>query len=62
MCPLSCGTGTHGPEGRHIEAWIDATTGAGIDEVDVDHDYLASLTIAFDPGSKSVHVTGLGCP
>lgn len=61
VCPTICG-GADSPEGEHIEAWLDAKTGAGLGEMKLDHDDLGKATPVFDAKARTLSVTGPGCP
>lgn len=59
-CPLICAAGADEPKGQHIEVYLDAKTGAGLAKFDVDHEYLAQVTLHADVAKRTFSVSG--CP
>jgi hypothetical protein len=50
------------PDGTHLEAYIDAKSGAGIGEFEVDHDYVDGVRLDADLVTGKLTATGAGCP
>jgi tetratricopeptide (TPR) repeat protein len=60
-CPLVCG-GADDPVGTHLEIYVDAKTGAGVGQFELDHEYLDQVKLEADLAKRSFHAIGLGCP
>lgn len=60
VCPLVCG-GADEPEGWHIESYVDAKTGTGLFQVELDHDQLAKVKLDVDVAARRFGVSGPSC-